>query len=104
MRIKSGGVKDKQQCPIRLYSDVYEKIHEKIKIDGISFQKLGELLFGAYARDHVEIDKIVKKFTENKKRKSDNINYLDDIEKDELFRMLEQNSPLKDFGEKNDKK
>jgi len=87
---------DKVQAPIRLYPDQYEKIRTKARYDGLSYQKLAEILFKLYIKNNKEVMKHVNKFVEqkgNKKRRP----MLDEMESDELLRMIEKNySPLRD--------
>lgn len=95
MRLKS--TKDKVQKQLRFFPDEWKRIEAKCNIDGLSYQKIGELLFGAYVKDNKELRKIIEKYIEQhgvkKKRGS-----FDEIEVKELYRLLEtEYSPLRDL-------
>lgn len=91
--------KDKKQCQLRFYTDIYDKIKNKLDADGMNYQQLGDLLFGAYLKNNREVTRLVKQFTENKKGKRKR-NQLSEKEKDDLFRMIELNhSPLRNLKE-----
>ena len=83
----------KKQCQIRFYPDEFERIQVKGKEDGVNYQQLGEILFGAYLKNNKHINKLVRKFVESK---SDKTRSFDDMERNDLFRLLEENSPLKE--------
>lgn len=88
--------KDKIQAPVRLYPDVYEKLREKVRYDGLSYQKLSEILFKLYLKNNKEVMKHVEKYvTQKGSRKRGPM--LDEMESEELFRVIEENySPLRD--------
>lgn len=88
-------VKDKLQCPIRLYESDYLKIKEKIVVDKITFQKLVEVLLLAYIKGNKEIQNIVNKYADEKNAKKRRYS-LDEIETNELLRVIEEeHSPLR---------
>jgi hypothetical protein len=92
-------VKEKIQCPIRLYKDQYQRVRAKASEDNISFQKLGEVLFGAYLKGNKEIMKLVEKHASEKSTKKKR-GELTDLERDELLRVIEQEySPLRELEE-----
>ncbi len=86
--------KEKKQCPLRFHEDIYTRIREKAAGDALNYQQLGDLLFGAYLSNNREVMRLVRRFVgdpKDKKRK----NKLSEIEKDELFRLIEtEYSPL----------
>lgn len=91
--------KDKIQAPVRLYPDQYEKIREKVRYDGLSYQKLAEILFKLYLKNNKEVMKHVEKFVEQKGNRK-NRPMLDEMESDELLRVIEENySPLREDRE-----
>jgi len=89
---------EKKQVILRLYPEDIPKIYEKAKNDGLSFQKVAEVLFRAYLRGNKEIMKLIAKRVEelgNKKKDGP----LDSMERDELFRRIEKEySPLRDIN------
>ena len=88
-------VKNKKQTPIRLYPDQIEKIKAKTVQDGITFQKLAEVLFTAYLKGNKEINRLVEQFADDKKNKKKRYSF-NEMEADELYRILEEEySPLK---------
>jgi predicted DNA binding CopG/RHH family protein len=90
---------EKKQVIIRMYPDDIAKIHERLKEDGLSFQKFSEVLFSAYLRGNKEILKLIAKRVEEKVNKRET-GGLDDTEREELFRRIEKEySPLKDLDE-----
>lgn len=92
-------VKDKVQCPIRLYKDQYDKIKAKMVDDKLSFQKLSEILFTAYLKNNKEVMRLVRKYVDEKDEKKRRFN-LDSIEREELLRLIEEeHSPLKDVNQ-----
>jgi len=89
--------REKKQCPLRFHQDIYVKIREKAESEGLNYQQLGDLLFGAYLKNNREVMRLVKRFAENQKDKNKK-NKLSDIERDELFRLIEtEYSPLGDL-------
>jgi len=90
-------VKDKVQCPVRMYKDQYNKMREKASEDGMTFQKLSEILFNAYLKDNKGIRKLVEKYADSKhSRKKRPV--LDNLESEELLRIIEQeHTPLRDL-------
>ena len=92
-------VREKDQHPVRIYSDDWEKLKVKTKSDGISFQKLTEVLFKAYLKKNKEIMRLVDKFVEDKGTRKNRMG-LDEIEADEILRMIEEEySPLRTIEE-----
>jgi hypothetical protein len=94
------GVKaaDKHQKLVRLTTDQIARLEAKLEIDNISYQKLSELLIRSYLKGNKEIMRMVKAYVDQKgsKRK----NSLNELEKDELYRVLEDRySPMKDLEE-----
>lgn len=88
---------EKKQCPLRFQRDIYDRIREKAELDGMNYQQLGDLLFGAYLKGNREISRLVRRFTEEQKRKKGK-NSLNEMEKSELFRLIEtEHSPLGDL-------
>lgn len=94
--------REKKQCQIRFYADEFDRIQSKCKEEGLSYQQLGDVLFGAFLKNNKEVLRLIKKFVDSKNPKN-KIHFLDDLEKNELFRLLESQSPLNEiekFGEK----
>lgn len=83
------------QTPIRLYESDYKRIKDKVVQDKLTFQKLVEVLLLEYVKGNKEMQKIVNKFAdENNAKKRRYV--LDDVESNELLRMIEENySPLR---------
>lgn len=82
--------RDKKQCPIRFPKDEFERIREKASNDGLSYQQLGEVLFGAYLKSNKEIVRLVIKYVDSKKNSA---TQLTELEKDDLLRLIENESP-----------
>lgn len=88
-------VKDKIQCPIRLYESDYKKIKEKAVLDRLNFQKIAELLLLEYLKGNKEIQKVVTKYAEERSTKKRR-GALDEMEAKELLRLIEEeHSPLR---------
>jgi len=83
--------KDKKQCQIRFYADEFKKIQSKCKEEGLSYQQLGEVLFGAFLKNDRNIMRSVRRFVDSKKDKKG----LSELDRNELFRLLEDNSPIR---------
>jgi hypothetical protein len=91
-------IKNKKQTPLRLYPDQIINIKAKIVEDKITFQKLGEILFGAYLKNNKEIMRLVKKYADEKYARKRRYTF-DEMEADELLRKIENEySPLKEFN------
>jgi hypothetical protein len=89
----------REQHPVRVYSDTWEKLRVKTKADGINFQKLTEVLITAYLKNNKEIKRIVANYVEKKGTRK-NRTGLDEMEADHLLRLIEEkHSPLR-FMEK----
>jgi len=89
--------KDKKLHPLRLYPDEYAKIMLKAKEDGITFQKLGEIFFKAYMKDHKPTRRLVEKYIETHATKKSKSPY-NEMEADEILRLIEKEySPLTDL-------
>lgn len=86
--------RQKKQCQIRFYADEFERIQAKCKQEGLSYQQLGDVLFGAFLKNNKEVMRLVTKFVDSKSP-ANRAYLLDDLEKNELFRLLESQSPLK---------
>lgn len=90
-------VKDKIQCPIRLYESDYKRIKEKVVQDKVTFQKVVEVLLLAYIKGNKEIQNIVSKYADEKNAKKRRYS-LDEVEVNELLRYIEEEeSPLRDL-------
>lgn len=87
--------KDKKQCMLRFYPDEFARIQAKCKEEGLNYQQLGEILFGEFLKNNKHVIKVVEKFVESK-RSAENKYSLNTLDKNELFRMLEEGSPLQD--------
>lgn len=89
----------KVQHPVRIYEDDWEKLKVKTAADGISFQRLTEVLFRGYIKNNKEIRRLVNAFIEKygtRKRRTG----FDEIEADELLRLIEEkHSPLRHIYE-----
>lgn len=85
--------KEKKQCQLRFYSDEFEKIQEKCKEEDISYQRVGEILFGAFLKNNKEVMKLVRKYVEDHRDRKKNPT-LDELERNDLYRLLESQSPL----------
>lgn len=90
-------IKDKPNCPIRLYADVYEKVKAKAAEDGLSYQKLVEFLLNCYIRGNPEIKKLVDDYVFKLKNKEDRI--INEEEAEDIYRLLESISPLNEQNE-----
>lgn len=89
--------RQKKQCPLRFHEDIYKKIREKAETDGLNYQQLGDLLFGAYMKNNKEVMRLVRRFADDQKNKNKK-GRLSSLEKDELFRLIETKySPLSDL-------
>ena len=88
-------MKKKVMHPVRIYDDDWEKLKVKTKVDGLSFQKLTEVLLRGYLKNNKEIRRLVGDFVDkNGTRKSRS--GLDDMEADELLRLIEEeHSPIR---------
>ena len=87
--------KDKVQAPIRFYPEQYEKIREKAQYDGLTYQKLAEVLFRLYLKNNKEVMKHVNKFVEQLGGQVKNKPMFNEIESDDLLRLIEERySPL----------
>lgn len=89
--------KNRIQCPIRLPKSDYDKVRAKAIQDRIKFQKLVEVLLLAYVKNNKEIDRLVQKYVQEKKAKKGK--YLDEIEKNAIYGLIEEESPLKHLEE-----
>lgn len=83
--------REKKQCQLRFYPDEFKRIQKKAAEEGVNYQHLGEVLFNAFLKNDKHIMKLVRKYVDSKNANS---KILDEFEKDELFRMLEEKSPL----------
>ncbi len=88
--------KKRQQCPIRLHEDVYERVKAKTVLDKVTFQKLIEIVLRAYLKDNKEIMRLVKKYSDEKYLRKTRHNAFTELEEEELLRRLEEASPLSD--------
>jgi hypothetical protein len=88
--------KEKVHMIFRAYADTRDKINAKSKEEGLSSQKVFDTLFGAYLKNNPSIMKLVDKaIVEKGERKKGK---LDSTERDELFRLIENEySPLRDL-------
>jgi hypothetical protein len=85
-------VEFKRQCQLRFSQVEFDRITSKAKEDGLTYQKLGELLFGAYLKDNKEVRRLVDRYTESKQDKKQ----LNTLEKSDLLQLIEDEySPLK---------
>jgi len=92
----------KEQHPVRIYSDTWEKLRVQTQADGITFQKLTEVLFTAYLKKNKEIKRLVQDFVEKKGTRKKRTG-LDAMEADELLRLIEEEySPLRLIEEVNE--
>jgi hypothetical protein len=85
------------QLIVRIYPDIKEQLLAKLQLDGLSFQSMFEVLTTAYLKNNKETQRLVEKFAESKKNKKKK-NELNDMERDELLRVIEREySPLRDL-------
>ncbi len=87
--------RDKKQCPLRFHAEEFDRIQRKCKEEDVNYQQLGEVLLGAFLKNNKECMRLVRKFAKSKRGDKKNLN---ELEKDELFRLLENNSPLNEVG------
>lgn len=88
-------MKQKEQHPVRIYPDDWEKLKVKVKADGLSFQRLTEVLFRGYLKNNKEIKRLVRDFVESQGSRKSRAG-LDEIEADELLRLIEEkHSPIR---------
>lgn len=82
-------------CPVRLPKADYDAIKAKVMEDHLTFQKLLELLLLAYLKDDKYIKDLVKVHSDVKNDKKRRF-HLDEIEANELLRLIEEEySPLR---------
>jgi hypothetical protein len=79
----------REQHPVRIYSDTWEKLKVKTSADGISFQKLTEVLFTAYLKKNKEITRLVRDFVDKKGTRKQRAG-LDEMEEEEILRLIEE--------------
>lgn len=92
--------KTKQQCPIRLYPDDYKAVRAKTQEDGITFQKLAEVLFSLYMNNDKSVMRAVNKYVEEHKSERSKRRYpLDEFEAAAILRKIEEYSPLKEIDD-----
>lgn len=72
-----------------------KKIKSKVAKHGLTYQKLGELLFSAYIKGNKEVLKLVEQYVDEKGLRKKGV-YMDTIESEELLRQIEELSPLQD--------
>ncbi len=85
--------RDKKQCQLRFYPDEFNRIQQKCKEEDLNYQQLGDVLFGMFLKNNKHVMKMVRKYVDSKSSNSKE-HLLDEGEKNELFRMLEEYSPL----------
>lgn len=86
----------RQQCPIRLPEDVYEKVRAKNTLDKVTFQKFVEICTHAYLKGNKEITRLVNKYSDEKYLRKTRHNVFTELEEEEILRKLENESPLSD--------
>ena len=87
--------REKLQCPVRLSKADYEKIRELAAQQGLSYQKVAEILLLNYMRGNKQISLIVEKYAEQRKSKKGRT--FDDTERGQILEELENVSPLKNL-------
>ena len=90
-------VSDKIQCPIRLYKSDYEKIKKLAAAEGLSYQKVVEVLLLNYAKEKKELVAIVRKYAEERKAKKGR--RFDETEKSSIYDEIESASPIRHLEE-----
>ena len=81
--------------------DLYEKVRAKNVLDKVTFQKWVEVLAISYVRGSKEIDRLMKKYADEKYLRKTRHNPFTEVEEMEILARLEQESPLSDeiFGD-----
>jgi len=87
--------KEKVQTAIRIFRSELEILKKKLTVDGITLQKLSEILFKMYISDNPEVMKKVKKYADDKKNKKKRYS-VTEVEVESIFDFIEENSPLRD--------
>ena len=77
--------------PFRFHPETYDALEVKLKHYNITFQKLGELLFGAFLRGNREVERIVERYLDNLNRYKVKT-ALDPLEMEMLMSKIEEDS------------
>jgi hypothetical protein len=85
--------KDKIQAPVRLYKSDYEQIKKLAAQDGLSFQKVVEILLLNYAKENKTVTSVVKKYAEE--RKASKGKRFDETDKSSIYDRIENLSPIR---------
>jgi hypothetical protein len=95
-KVKPEGIK-RRQCQLRLWEDDWKRLEAKVVVDGVTYQKIGELLLLEYLNGNKEIMKIVEKYKNDKEaKKKRRHNSFDNLQLNELTKIIEQESPFED--------
>jgi len=96
MSVKGFKKANRASCIFRINKKDLELVKAKLAIDGLSMQQLIDLLLRAYLKDNKEILKWIEKLKSQGKLKKGEDRKLDVLEKDEIYKLIEQHySPLK---------
>jgi hypothetical protein len=87
----------KAQTAIRFWPEDFAILKKKLTTDGITLQKLCEVLVKAYMNNNKEVMSIVMKHADDKKNKKKRY-AISEVESDDILNYIERNSPLKDFN------
>ena len=84
----------KQLCPTRLYADMYEKVKVLAHEDGMTYQKVFEVLMYAYITGERNARLIIEKYQEAHALHKKTPDGFDDLAREDILRIIEQQSPL----------
>jgi len=85
----------KKQVLVRLWPEEITILKKKLTTDGITLQKLYEIITKAYLNNNKEIMSIVEKHANDKKNKKKRY-VVTEVEAEDILNYIERNSPLKD--------
>ena len=87
----------KVQVLFRIWAEELLLLKKKLTTDGITLQKLYEILTKYYLNDNKEIMNIVEKHANDKTNKKKRYS-ISEMEADDILNYIERNSPLKDVN------
>ena len=85
--------RNKRQCMIRLFKSDWDLIRAKTRKEGITYQKLMEVLIKAYLKDDPNIMKLVQKYADDKENKKKRYG-ITELESDDIMSSIEKFNPL----------
>jgi len=78
---------------IRLFKSDWDLIRAKTRKEGITYQKLMEVLIKAYLKDDPNIMKLVQKYADDKENKKKRYG-ITELESDDIMSSIEKFNPL----------